>query len=106
MVLAGCQERSNGEAETMKDLKVYWKLLHSDNPVILVFYDSTALSAEPVGFSDRFLKVLSTFKGAICVVTDKPSNKLKHFSPNDSQLIENIVKWIEWYLEAFNYTKE
>ncbi|MFB2838158.1 HEAT repeat domain-containing protein [Floridanema evergladense] len=94
MVIAGCPERLNGEPETMQSLKVYCKLLKSDKKFVLVFYDSTALEPEPIGFSDSFLDDLSNFGEEICVVTDQLVKKLKQFSPSQPQLVENILGWI------------
>jgi type II secretory pathway predicted ATPase ExeA len=94
MVNTGCPERSNGEPETMQSLKVYCKLLKTDKKVVLVFYDSTALEAETIGFSNSFLDDLSNFGEEICVVTERPVKKLKQFSPRQPQLVENILGWI------------
>lgn len=97
MVIAGCPERLNGEPETMQSLKVYCKLLQSNNKdkkVVLIFYDSTALEPEPIGFSNSFLDALSKFDEEICVVTDRPVKKPKQFSPSQSQLAENILGWM------------
>lgn len=97
IVIAGCPERLNGEPETMQSLKVYCKLLKSNNKdkkVVLVFYDSTALEAEPIEFSNSFLDALSKFSEEICVVIGRPVKKLKQFSPNQPKLIENILGWM------------
>jgi hypothetical protein len=45
-------------------------------------------------FSHTFLKALSKFNGAICVVTEQPDIPLQSFSPSQPNLVEDIVAWI------------
>lgn len=66
----------------------------NDQPLILIFYNSTALSATPTGFSDSFLKALSTFDGAICVVCEPGDIPLRYFSPSQPDLAAAVVAWI------------
>ena len=51
----------------MAELQIYWDLLELDKRVVLVFYAS---STEP--YSEAFLRDLSKFGGAICLVTSPP----------------------------------
>ena len=93
----GYPERQSGEPETMQALKVYWNSLRrkSDKCLVLVFYENPVAPA-PQGFSEVFLKALSKFDGAICVVTDETvdSIPIKQFSNGQPQLVENVVGWI------------
>ncbi|WP_052055966.1 NACHT domain-containing NTPase [Myxosarcina sp. GI1] len=91
-----CPLRDNGEPETMPLLKSYWHSLqrNTDKLIVLVFYDSTALETEWTGFSQSILDPLNTFEGAICVITDQPTSKLKQFSPSSPNLIENLMGWM------------
>jgi hypothetical protein len=77
--------------ETMPALKLYWNFLKrkSDKRPVLVFYAS---STDP--YSEAFLKDLSKFGKAICVITEQRFDHipLKFFAP--SQTIEDVVKWI------------
>ena len=59
-----------------------------------ICYDSTALSATPTGFSDSFLKALSKFDGAICVVCEQENIPLPTFSPSQPDLVAAVVAWI------------
>ncbi|MCC3425469.1 MAG: hypothetical protein JGK12_16400 [Microcoleus sp. PH2017_01_SCD_O_A] len=58
-------------------------------------YDSTALWATPTGFSAPFLKALSKFDRAICIVCETEDIALQTFSPSQPNLIGAIVKWIK-----------
>ncbi len=91
-----CSERANGEPETIPSLKSYWHSLQrkSNKLMVMVFYDSTALKPEWVGFSQSLIDALKTFKGAICVVTEQPVDNLKQFSSREPHLFENLVEWI------------
>ncbi|MEP0858862.1 NACHT domain-containing protein [Trichocoleus sp. DQ-U1] len=92
MVMQGCPERQNGEPETMQALKVYCQLKCQE--VFLIFYEDTS-SETPQGFSQTFLTSLSKFHNArrICVVCEQPCN-LQTFSPNQPNLVADIVSWI------------
>ena len=63
--------------------------------MFFICYDSTALSATPTGFSDSFLKALSKFDRAICVVCEQGDIPLPTFSPQQQDLVAAIVQWIE-----------
>ena len=93
MVTQGCPERQNGEPETMQALKVYSQL--KCQGVFLIFYQSTTseLSQE---FSPILLKSLSKFNNAtrICIVSDQPDILLQFFSPNQPDLVEDVVAWM------------
>ncbi len=91
-----CPEWHNGYPETMQKLKLYWNYLRRWSEITLFFicYDSTALST-PTGFSEPFLKALSKFDGAICVVSEKGDIPLQTFSPSQPNLVEEIVNWIK-----------
>ncbi|WP_374877936.1 HEAT repeat domain-containing protein [Microseira sp. BLCC-F43] len=90
-----CPEWQNGYPETMQKLKLYWNYLrrNSEIPRFFICYDSTALST-PTGFSNPFLKALSKFDGAICVVREKGDIPLQTFSPSQPNLIADIVGWM------------
>ncbi|GET40425.1 NACHT C-terminal alpha/beta 1 domain-containing protein [Microseira wollei] len=89
-------EWQDGYPDTMKKLKLYWNYLRRQSEINLFFicYDSTALST-PTGFSDPFLKALSKFDGAICVVCEQGEILLPTFSPAQKDLVAAIVQWIE-----------
>ncbi|MBE9229744.1 NACHT domain-containing protein [Phormidium sp. LEGE 05292] len=96
MLNQNCPEWQNGYPETMQKLKLYWNYLrrNSENPRFFICYDSTALTATPTGFSDTFLKGLSKFEGAICVVWETGEIGLQTFSPTQPNLIADIVGWM------------
>ncbi|GET40422.1 PBS lyase HEAT domain protein repeat-containing protein [Microseira wollei NIES-4236] len=96
MLNQNCPEWQNGYPDTMQKLKLYWNYLRriSEIPLFFICYDSTALST-PTGFSDPFLKALSKFDGAICVVCEPGDIPLRYFSPSQPNLIAEIVEWIK-----------
>lgn len=122
MRLQGCPKSEDDKPKTMAELQDYWDELRieSENPLFFICYDSTALTATPTGFSDTFLKALSKFDGAICVVTSPPNplwatergsknnspspateegvrgwGFLQTFSPSQPNLIADIVGWMK-----------
>jgi len=97
MRLQGCDKSEDGKPKTMAELQDYWDELRIESEISLFFicYDSTALSATPTGFSDSFLKALSKFDGAICVVCEPGDIPLQNFSPQQQDLVAAIVQWIE-----------
>ncbi len=96
MLNQNCPEWQNGYPDTMQKLKLYWNYLRrqSEIPLFFICYDSTALSATPTGFSDTFLKALSKFDRAICVVCEQGDIPLPTFSPSQPNLIADIVAWM------------
>jgi HEAT repeat protein/energy-coupling factor transporter ATP-binding protein EcfA2 len=96
MRLQGCDNSEDGKPKTMAELQDYWDELRieSEIPLFFICYDSTALSATPTGFSDSFLKALSKFDRAICVVCEPGDIPLQTFSPSQPNLIAEIVAWI------------
>jgi uncharacterized membrane protein YuzA (DUF378 family) len=97
MRLQGCDKSEDGKPKTMAELQDYWDELRieSEIPLFFICYDSTALSATPTGFSDSFLKALSKFDRAICVVCEPEDIPLQTFSPQQKDLVAAIVQWIE-----------
>jgi hypothetical protein len=91
-----CPEWQNGYPDTMQKLKLYWNSLRrqSEIPLFFICYDSTALSATPTGFSDSFLKALSKFDGAICVVCEQGNIPLPTFSLSQPDLVAAVVAWM------------
>ncbi len=91
-----CPEWQNGYPDTMQKLKIYWNSLRrqSEIPLFFICYDSTALSATPTGFSDSFLRALSKFDRAICVVCEQGDIPLPTFSPSQPDLVAAVVAWI------------
>ncbi|MEG4628700.1 HEAT repeat domain-containing protein [Microcoleus sp. AR_TQ3_B6] len=91
-----CPEWQNGYPDTMQKLKLYWNSLRrqSEIPLFFICYDSTALSATPTGFNDSFLKALSKFDRAICVVCEQGNIPLPTFSPSQPDLVAAVVAWI------------
>jgi len=89
-------EWQNGYPDTMQQLKLYWSFLRrqSEIPLFFICYDSTALSATPAGFSDSFLKALSKFDLAICVVCEQGNIPLPTFLPSQPDLVAAVVAWI------------
>jgi hypothetical protein len=96
-----CPEWQNGCPDTMQKLKLYWNSLHrqSEIPLFFICYDSTALSPTPTGFSALFLKALSKFDRAICIVCETEDIPLPTFSPSQPNLIADIVTWISETVE-------
>jgi hypothetical protein len=96
MLNQNCPEWQNGYPDTMQKLKLYWNSLRrqSEIPLFFICYDSTALSATPTGFSDSFLKALSKFDRAICVVCEQGDIPLPTFSPSQPDLVAAVVAWI------------
>ncbi len=101
MVKGGCLTYAEGTPKTMIELQAYWDLLKSDRIVILVFYDSQALSENPKEFSPIFINQLKTFTGAIALITDQPIGQFQQFSPQEPQLIENVIKWLRSLVAEF-----
>ncbi|WP_293347787.1 MULTISPECIES: HEAT repeat domain-containing protein [unclassified Microcoleus] len=101
MRLQGCDKSEDGKPKTMAELQDYWDELRieSEIPLFFICYDSTALSATPTGFSEPFLKALSKFDGAICVVCEQGDIPLPTFSPSQPNLIAEIVAWISEMME-------
>ena len=97
MRLQGCDKSEDGKPKTMAELQNYWDELRieSEIPLFFICYDSTALSATPTGFSDSFMKALSKFDRAICVVCEPGDIPLQNFSPQQQDLVAAIVQWIE-----------
>jgi len=91
-----CPEWQNGYPDTMQKLKLYWNSLRrqSEIPLFFICYDSTALSATPTGFRDSFLKALSKFDRAICIVCETEDIPLQTFSPSQPDLVAAVVAWI------------
>ncbi|MEZ2302156.1 MAG: HEAT repeat domain-containing protein [Microcoleus sp.] len=97
MLNQNCPQWQNGYPDTMQKLKLYWNYLRrqSEIPLFFICYDSTALCATPTGFSDSFLKALSKFDRAICVVCEPGDILLPTFLPQQQDLVAAIVQWIE-----------
>ncbi|MBW4682480.1 MAG: HEAT repeat domain-containing protein [Microcoleus vaginatus WJT46-NPBG5] len=95
MLDSGCPERSNGEPTKIAELKLYYKSLcrNGEKRPILLFYENPAV-APPQGFSETFLNALSKFDRKICIVSDQANIPLQSFSPNQPNLIADIVGWI------------
>ncbi len=93
MIEQNCPERKEGTPETLSHLKTYWRLdlKNLDKRVVLLFY--TSKPDHP--FSENFLTVLTTFGGTISLISDQTCEKIQCFSPNDLNLIENILKWLQ-----------
>jgi hypothetical protein len=96
MRLQGCDKSEDSKPKTMAELQDYWDELRieSEIPLFFIGYDSTALSATPTGFSDSFLKALSKFDRAICVVCEQENIPLPTFSPSQPDLVAAVVAWI------------
>ncbi|MBE9145901.1 NACHT C-terminal alpha/beta 1 domain-containing protein [Planktothrix mougeotii] len=101
MVKGGCLTYAEGTPKTMIELQAYWDLLKSDRTVVLVFYDSQSLSENPQKFSEIFINQLKTFAGAIALITNQPIDQFQQFSPQDPQLIENLIKWMRSLVAEF-----
>ncbi|MFZ1028563.1 MAG: NACHT domain-containing protein [Limnoraphis robusta] len=93
MIEQNCPERKQGTPETLSHLKTYWRLdlKKSDQKVVLLFYTSKPDHL----FSENFLTVLTTFGSAIALISDQTCEDIQCFSPNDTNLIENILKWLK-----------
>lgn len=84
----------------MAQLQDYWDehwlddkhWLDSDRALVLVFYENPI--AAPQGFSETFLDGLSRFDGAICAISNQLNIPLQSFSPNQPNLVVNVVGWI------------
>ncbi|MEQ9550219.1 MAG: hypothetical protein RIM23_11435, partial [Coleofasciculus sp. G3-WIS-01] len=90
---------SHGTPQTLAQLQAYWdeQLIESDKPIVWLFYNSTPPpNTEPPteDFSPTFLADLSKFDGAIAVITHQPNSPLKSFSPNQPNLVADMVAWI------------
>jgi energy-coupling factor transporter ATP-binding protein EcfA2 len=96
MRLQGCDKSEDSKPKTMAELQDYWDELRieSEIPLFFICYDSTALSATPTGFNDSFLKALSKFDSAICVVCEQGDIPLPTFSPSQPDLVAAVVAWI------------
>jgi hypothetical protein len=90
----GCPNYWDGKPRTMAQLQDYLDELRldSDRTLVLVFYENPI--AAPQGFSETFLDDLSRFGGAICAIGNQPNIPLRSFSPNQHNLVVNVVEWI------------
>ncbi|MBD3560312.1 HEAT repeat domain-containing protein, partial [Planktothrix sp. FACHB-1355] len=91
MVEQGCPEQQE-EPSTMQQLKKYWRLRlkNLEKRVALLFYNSKADRE----FSETCLTALSTFGGAIAIITTQRCENVKLISPNDPDLIDAVLKWL------------
>jgi hypothetical protein len=89
----GCPKYEDGKPKTMAQLQDYWDELRlgSERALVLVFYENPTA---PQGFSDTFLDALSKFDGAICAISDQPNIPQQSFSPNQPNLVVDLVGWI------------
>jgi HEAT repeat protein/energy-coupling factor transporter ATP-binding protein EcfA2 len=97
MLAQGCPEFDYGLPDTMAKLRLYWHSLRrnqNNHKFVLVFYDNISQLGHQ-GFSPTFLNMLSKFSGTICLITEQPNLILKQFSPKNSDLIEQIITWLE-----------
>lgn len=94
MLEQGCPESPNHRPTELTHLKTYWRLdLKSlQETPLLVIYNSQNPSHP---FSETFLQTLSTFGGLICVITGQNQSNLQTFSPQQPDVLQNIVKWLE-----------
>ncbi|MEQ8969879.1 MAG: NACHT domain-containing protein [Coleofasciculus sp. C1-SOL-03] len=95
----GFPKSSNGTPQTLAQLQAYWdeQLIESNKPIVWLFYNSTPLpNTEPPteDFSTTFLADLNKFDGAIAIITHQPNTPLKSFSPNQPNLVADMVAWI------------
>ncbi len=96
----GCPNYSDGKPRTMAQLQDYWDELRLDDEhwidsaraLVLVFYENPTAPLQ--GFSETFLDALSRFDGAICALSNQPNIPLQSFSPNQPNLVVNVVGWI------------
>lgn len=99
MLAKNCPPFEHGLPETMAKLRLYWNGLQRDyreKTFVLVFYENFS-KPDAQKFSSAFLEMLAKFNGAICVVTPQSVRGVKQLSPQDSQLVQNIISWIETY---------
>ncbi|MCY7277759.1 MAG: hypothetical protein LH702_29485 [Phormidesmis sp. CAN_BIN44] len=94
MLEQGCPPSADGKPKTLSELKIYWRLDLTRLPKhpIFLLYNSQNPS-QP--FNETFLQILSTFGGSISAITDQATPNLQTFSPNQSALIESILKWCD-----------
>ena len=96
MVKQGCPKISN-RPQTISELSAYWELdvTELENLPLLIFYEDNTESNSS-NFSTDFLDALGRFDGAICVISNATTpQSLKHFYPNQPNLFENIIDWIQ-----------
>jgi hypothetical protein len=100
----GYPEWKHGIPTDMSQLHNYWRIniANWEQKTVLIFYENPTVR-QPQGFSDILLEHLNTFGGAICIICDRigransraKQNNLQYFSPTQSQLVENIINWIQ-----------
>ena len=88
-----CPVFEYGLPETLSKLRLYWHLLpqkSNKSKLILLFYDqgNSSLSA-------HLLNSLAKFKGIIAVITRQESSELSVFSPDDPQLGQTLIDWLQ-----------
>ncbi|MGK7884389.1 MAG: HEAT repeat domain-containing protein [Crocosphaera sp.] len=82
-----------GLPETLSKLRLYWHLLpkkFNKSQLILLFYDHGNSS-----LSSHLLNSLAKFKGIIAVITRQESSELSVFSPDDPQLGQTLIDWLQ-----------
>ncbi|MCT7952919.1 NACHT domain-containing protein [Ancylothrix sp. C2] len=86
-----CPKSTEGTPRTLTELKIYWQLLDWEKQPILIFYEET----NPQGFRPTFLDALTRFDATICVITGTPHPTIPTFLPEDPQLIQTIINWLQ-----------
>jgi HEAT repeat protein/energy-coupling factor transporter ATP-binding protein EcfA2 len=89
-------QKIDEKPKNMTDLQDYWADLieENDKPPVLIFYENPS-NRTPQGFRPEFLDILTRFDGIICLITDQTHPPLQTFSPQDPQLIDNIMAWLK-----------
>ena len=93
MLEQNCPVFEYGLPETLSKLRLYRHLLpqkSNKSKLILLFYDqgNSSLSA-------HLLNSLVKFKGIIAVITRQESSELSVFSPDDPQLGQTLIDWLQ-----------
>ncbi|EAM49321.1 HEAT repeat domain-containing protein [Crocosphaera watsonii WH 8501] len=93
MLEQNCPVFEYGLPETLSKLRLYWHLppqKSNKSKLILLFYDqgNSSLSA-------HLLNSLVKFKGIIAVITQQESSELSVFSPDDPQLGQTLIDWLQ-----------
>lgn len=97
MLEQGCAAFEHGLPETLSKLRLYWHLLQKNSeksPLILLFYDEGDCS-----LSFHLLKSLGKFNGIIAVISKQESSELSIFSPDDPQLSQTLIDWLQPQLQ-------
>jgi HEAT repeat protein len=95
MLSQKCPGFEHGIPDNLAKLRLHWHGIQRQNSeqTYILLLDQVSNPAL-IPMSMDCLEKLTTFQGAIAVLTDQPDIPLTHFSPHSPQLIATLVEWM------------